>query len=105
MLKGKQLLENLELFAELDDRLAEKISGGYGLELMAKFSKLEQLAKFELLEANLLARIQEKIKERFPKIGTDLALGCTSTKYGIYNCTVSTSGQTKSFVVDMNKVY
>ncbi len=105
MLKGKHLLENLELFAELDDRLAEKISGGYDIELTAKFSKFEELAQFGLLEADLLARIQEKIKERFPKIGSDLALACTSTQYRIYNCEVSTSGQTESFVVDMNKVY
>ncbi len=102
MLNSKDLLEDLELFEELDDRLCEKVSGGY-IELTAKFNKLEELARFGLLESDLLTRIQEKIKKSFPQIRSDLALACTSTKYRIYNCKVSTSGKTKSFVLDMNK--
>ncbi len=103
MLKGKHPLGNLELFEELDDRLSEKISGGSSLELSITVVKLEELMEFELFQPNLLTRIQEKIAERFSQIGPELALACSSNQYGIYNCEVSTNGETKSFVVDTNK--
>ncbi len=102
MLKSKRLLEDLELFEELDDRLSEKISGGLDVELTAKFDRFGELAQFKLLQPDLLTRIQEEIEIRFPQVGTDLALGCTSTRLGVYDCEVSTGGRTETFVVDMN---
>ncbi len=102
MLKSKHRLEDSELFEELDDRLCEKISGGFDVELTAKFDRFGELAQFKLLQPDLLTRIQEEIKIRFPEVGTGLALGCTSTRLGVYNCEVSTGSRTESFVVDMN---
>lgn len=102
MLIRTNLLSNSQLFEELDDRVAEKISGGFDVELTAKFDTFGELAQFGLLQPDLLTRIQEEIEIRFPQVGTDLALGCTSTRLGVYDCEVSTGGRTESFVVDMN---
>lgn len=103
MLNSKRHLEDLELFEELDDRLCEKISGGLDVELTAKFDRLKELSEFGLLQPNLLTKIQEEIDIRFPQVGEDLALGCSSTEIGIYNCEVSANGKTESFIVDINK--
>ena len=102
MLNSIRRLGDSELFEELDDRLSEKISGGFDIELTARFDRLGELSEFGLLQPNLLTKIQEEIDIRFPQIGEDLALGCTSTELGIYNCEVSTGGKTESFVVDIN---
>ena len=78
MLKSIHRLEDSELFEELDDRLSEKISGGVDIELTARFDRLGELSEFGLLGPDLLTRTQEEIDIRFPQVGEDLALGCTS---------------------------
>ena len=103
MLNSKHRLGDSELFEELDDRLSEKISGGFDIELTARFDRLAELSEFGLLQPDLLTKIQEQIDIRFPQVGEDLALGCTSTQLGIYNCEVSAGGKTESFVVDINQ--
>lgn len=102
MLKSIHRLEDSELFEELDDRLSEKISGGLDVELTAKFDRVGELSEFGLLQPDLVTKIREEIDIRFPQVGEDLALGCTSTELGIYNCEVSTGGKTESFVVNIN---
>ncbi len=103
MLNSINRLGDSKLFEELDDRLSEKISGGFDIELTARFDRLGELGEFGLLRQDLLTRIQEEIDIRFPQVGEELALGCASTQLGIYNCEVSTGGKTESFVIDINK--
>ena len=103
MLNSQQSLEDSALFEDLDDHLSEKISGGLDVELTAKFDRLGELSEFGLLQPDLLNKIREEIDIRFPQVGEDLALGCSSTQLGIYDCEVSTNGKTESFVVDINK--
>ena len=102
MLNSKYRLEDSELFEELNDRLSEKICGGLDVELTAMFDRLGELSEFGLFQPDLLNKIREEIEIRFPQVGEGLALGCSSTQLGIYNCEVSTNGKTESFVVDLN---
>jgi hypothetical protein len=99
MLRSTNLLSSSELFEELNDQVSEKISGGFTVELTATFATFRELS--QLLEPDLLTEIESEIARRFSKVGTDLALGCTSTELGVYNCTVSTGGRTETFAVDV----
>ena len=101
MLRSTNLLEDLELFEDLDDRVSEKFTGGLLVDLQGTLDEFKKLSQFGLLQPGLLTKIQEKIERIFPQVGTDLALGCVSTTLGVYDCTVSTADRTETFTVDM----
>jgi hypothetical protein len=98
MLNSKDLLLDLELFEELNDRVSEKISGGASFE--ALWTDLKEL---KILDSDLQQQIDRELKKIFPKgIANTAALSCV-TEDGKFKCEASSDGQKKKFILPLMK--
>ena len=95
MLESKNLLRELELFEELDDRASEKISGGE-LSLEIELSGITT-SIIELQTSKYFSNLSEEIKKNVPDIDqmNNVVVLCVNE-----DCTVKADGKEYNFMIE-----